>query len=296
MKNRKMRLLVGVLVGLVFFSSSLALLFYLKQGNSSKIEKVETIGVYISTRTINRGELIQAKDITEAMLPRSYVSATPLMATEIIGRYATTNIFIKEPLRKEKLSLTQPLEIKSTQEKVYAPQVVEKVENISSYDDNRDTMTVPLYVFKNIDETLKAGDYIDILTIVPKKSDSREFKTKYVALHILINSFISHAAKVDSIVSVNEKNEVSHASSIVFEILPGDIKNFLSSYYKTQELNTKSIYNTARSNGGHLWMVKCTTALDPTIQKFKRKMLIDHVTVYKRRKKATHKVSISYEN
>jgi len=292
MKNRKMRLLVGVLVGLVFFSSSLALLLYLKQGSSNSIEKVESIGVYITTRTIKKGELLQARDITEAMLPRSYVSATPLTPAEIVGRYALTDIFPKEPLRKEKLSITQPLEKKSVEE-VYEPQIVESV---SSFDENRDTMTVPLYVFKNIDETLKAGDYIDILAIVPKKSDSREFTTKYVALHILINSFISHATKVDSIVSINDKDEVSLASAVVFEILPGDIKNFLSSYYKTQQLNTKSVYNTTRSNGGHLWMVKCTTALDPTIQKFKRKMLIDHVTVYKRRKKATHKVSISYEN
>jgi len=293
MKNRKMRLLVGILVGLVFFSSSLALLLYLKQGSSNSIEKTESIGVYITTRTIKKGELLQARDISETILPRSYISETPLTAAEIIGRYALTDIFTKEPLRKEKLSLTQPLEEKNVEEEVYEPQVVESV---SSFDENRDTMTVPLYVFKNIDETLKAGDYIDILTIVPKKSDSREFITKYVALHILINSFISHATKVDSIVSVNDKNEVSRASAVVFEILPGDIKNLLSSYYKTQQLNTKSVYNTARSNGGHLWMVKCTTSLDPAIQKFKSKMLIDHVTVYKRRKKAVHKVSISYEN
>ena len=295
MKNRKMRLLVGVLVGLVFFSSSLALLLYLKQGNSSVSNKVDTIGVYITTREIKRGEAIEAKDITEAMLPKSYIASTPLMATEIIGRYAATDIFFKEPLRKEKLSLIQPLELSGTQEKVIKTTIVEEVVNESAFDDNRDTMTVPLYVFKNIDETLKSGDYIDILTIVPKNSNAKEFRTKYVAVHLLINSFISNSRKVENIVSVSEEGGVSRASQVVFEILPGDIKNFLSSYYKTQQLNTKSVYNTTRNNGGHLWMVKCTKDMDPVIQKYKRKMLIDHVPVYKRRK-VVHKVSISYED
>ena len=160
-------------------------------------------------------------------------------------------------------------------------------------------MILPLSVFKNVDETLKTGDYIDIISVIPKKSSkSGEFITKYVAVNLLINSFVTNSVRGEKLLSYGKEGEVLRANSVVLDILPGDIKNILATYYKTQQLNSKNIYNIKRDNSGHLWMVKCTSELNPTIQKYKNKMLVDHVTVYKKKKrrKVVEKVSISYED
>ena len=297
MKNRKMRLIIGMLIGLVFFSSSVALLMYTKQGEIQTQTQVrDDVEVYVTNRDISKGELIKEGDIELTSLPKSYLAFTPLVSSEIVGRYAKVDIFSREPLRREKLSFTKPkeevVEISKVEKKV------NKVESPSDYDNNRDTMILPLSVFKNVDETLKAGDYIDILSVIPKKSSrTGEFLTKYVAVHLLINSFVMNGSRSDSLLSFGEEGAVFHANAVVFDILPGDIKNLLSTYYKTQQLNEKGVFNVKRDYSGHLWMVKCTKELNPTIQKYKNKMLVDHVTVYKRKKRKTvEKGSISYEN
>ena len=300
MKNRKIRLIIGMLVGLVFFSSSIALLLYIKQDTTPK---VETVDVYVTSRNISKGEKITVNDIHQASLPKSYVTFTPLVAAEIVGHYVKIAMFADEPLRAEKLSSEKPEE-KVVATKQTIKRVEKKVEsadeNLSQYDNNKDTLTMPLSLFKNIDESLKAGDFIDIVTVVPKKNSKENgFDTKYVAVHLLINSFVSNTQRINRVVSVGKEGAITRANAVVFDILPGDVKNILATYYKTQVLNMNNIYNTSRDNRGHLWMIKSTSKLNPEIQKYKKKMLVDHVPVYKkkkRKKKVVEKVSISYED
>ncbi len=299
MKNRKTRLIIGMLVGLVFFSSSVALLMYMRQGVTKEVTSIE---VYVTSRDISEGTLISVDDIKKASLPKSYISFTPLVASEIVGHYAKVSMFTDEPFRKEKLSMVKP-DKKATsvllEKKVKVEKKVQEPETLSQYDNNKDTILLPLTLFKNVDDSLKAGDYIDIVTVIPKKnSKDGSFSTKYVAVHLSINSFVSNSHRVKRLVNVDETGLTTKANSVVFDILPGDVKNILATYYKTQELNTQNIYNTKRNNNGHLWMVKCTTDMDDNIQKYKKKMLVDHVTVYKKRKKkkTAPKVSISYED
>ena len=293
-----MRLIIGMLVGLVFFSSSVALLMYMKQGATQEVANIE---VYVTSANISKGDLIDNNDIKKASLPKEYLTFTPLVASEIIGHYATVSMFKDEPFRKEKLSTVKPEKkviSHAVNEKSDVKKIVQEDESFSQYNNNKDTIILPLSLFKNTDTSLKAGDYIDILTVIPKKnSKDGSFNTKYVAVHLLINSFVNGSHRVKGMVSVDEDGLVSYAGSVVFDILPGDAKNLLSTYYKTQRLNTQGIYNTKRDNSGHLWIVKCTTQMDANIQKYKRKLLVDHVTVYKKKKKkAVQKVSISYED
>ena len=301
MKNRKMRLIIGMLIGMVFFSSSVALLMYTKQGQGQvQTELRNDIEVYVTSRDIARGELITQTDIELASLPQSYLAFTPLVSSEIVGRYANVTIFAKEPLRGEKLSLTKPEETLTQVENVVVKSIQKEEisEQLSDYDNNRDTFIMPLSFFKNVDDTLKAGDYIDILSVIPKRSKNGEFLTKYVAVHILINSFVINSSRSKTMTKSAPENQVSKAQSVVFDVLPGDIKNLLATYYRAQQLNSIGVFNVKRDNGGHFWMVKCTTELNESIQKYKNKLLIDHVTVYKKKKKrkAVEKVSISYEN
>lgn len=292
MKNRQTRIIMGILVGLVFFSSSIALLMYSKQNSLSKYVQGH-VEVYVASKHLNKGDLINPKDIEKVSLPKSYLAFTPLTDSEIMGRYAKVEIFAKEPFRREKISITQPIEVKQ----IIAKQVLVKTPDIEEIQYvKRDTITVSLSMFKNIDSSLKKGDYIDIVSLKAKntKSKNTEYSTKYVALKVKINSFISNMKKIKKY-TFNTSNGVGVADSVVFEMNPDEIKNFLSVYYTTQEFNAKRVFNN-KSNAGHLWMVKCSGVKDDKKDMIKKRMLIDHIqTVYKRRK-APAKVSISYEN
>ena len=290
MKNRQTRIIIGILVGLILFSSSIALLMYSKQNSLSNYVE-DHVEVYVSAKHLNRGDLINPDDIEKAFLPKSYLAFTPLTKSEIIGRYADVEIFKKEPLRKEKISLSKPLVekmlVKHSTKK--AP-LVEKIDYVK-----RDTITVPLSIFKNIDSTLKKGDSIDIVSVkIKTKKDVNTYSTKYVALKVKIHGFMSDFKSVKKYV-FSRKDGVGVADSVVFEMNPDEIKNFLSVYYTTQELNAKRVFS-SKTNGGHLWMVKRSSVKDDKDDKIKKRMLIDHIqTVYKRRK-APARVSISYED
>lgn len=280
-------------MGLVLFSSSVALLLYVKQEKKPQ-EQMQTVEVYVSAKNIKRGTLLKITDIVKAKLPKSYLAFTPLTANEIIGRYAKVDMFAKEPIRPEKLSIAQPKErtvvVSSKKEVLKKEQKVE----FAQYDDSKDTITMPLSIFTNLDLSLKAGDFIDIVTIIPTKS--RKFKTKYVAVHISINAFVMGTSKVEKPYSVTKEGATVYANAVVLDILPGDIKNLLATYYDSRSLNASSIYNPKKENKGHLWMIKCTNELNPTIQKYKKKMMVNRVISYKKPAVRRERVSISYED
>ena len=291
MKNRKMRLVIGMLIGLVIFSSSVALLMYTKIGKEEN-KSVASVEVYVATTHLKRGDIIKARDIKKSSIPKSYLSFTPLMDTEIVGRYARVDIFAQEPMRKEKLSINPP--VKKTVETAKA--VVEEPKVIVEEKIAKDTITVSLSVFKNIDSSLKKGDLIDIVSVFSKNAQSSysKYKTRYVALSVPISSFVSNSTKVDSYIT-RGKDSVTVADSIVFEMQPDEIAKFLSVYYETQELNAKRVLAN-KGNRGHLWMVKCSTSEDLKVEKTKERMMVDHKKKVIQRKRASNPVSISYEH
>jgi hypothetical protein len=277
--------------GLLLFTSSVAMFMYSKQSKLSKNAQ-ENIEVYVSTKNLHKGDLISANDIRKSVISKNYVNFTPLMETEIIGRYVKVDMFVNEVFRKEKLSMSKPVE-KSTKIEKTVEIKKEEIQELKKTDS--DTMVVSLVLFRNIDNSLKAGDYIDIVSVLPKKSKSREysFTTKYVALHIPIHSFISNSKSINSYLRKVDDKYVE-ADSVVFEMSPKDIKNFLALYYKTQELNANRVYNN-KTNNGHFWMVKCSTQINESLQKEKKHMLLNRVVHKVKRKKYVEKASISYE-
>ncbi|WP_304545920.1 flagella basal body P-ring formation protein FlgA [Sulfurimonas microaerophilic] len=297
MKNKQMRMVVLILIGLVLFTTSLALLLYSKQGDLEKqANRVQMVEVFLSAKDIKRGELIDAHSIKKGTLPKEYLGATPLTASEIIGRYARVDIFANEPLRKEKISLAQPKE----EQKVV--KVVEnntfKAAEITPELKDADTIVLPLSVFHNIDTSLLAGDTIDIVSVKSNKS-GREvgFSANYIALGVKIKSFANNMQRAKGYIISSIEGKAVVANGIVLEVDPKKIKNFLNLYYETLALNQNRVYN--KNNSGHLWMVKCAKEQTAETLKQKEKMLADYVAKvqYKAHKavKRTQEVSISYE-
>jgi len=300
MRNRNTRIIMGILVGLVLFTSSVALLLYLKQSKANE-NITHNVEVYVAAKNLKEGDYIGANAITKAKIPQNYISFQPLVAEEIIGRYAKVDIYAKEPIRKEKLATTNPLDKKVQQHLIVSNDKNKTKQMIVS---TSDTISIPLNVFKNKDASLKAGNFIDIVSIVPKKLKNKElsFTTKYIALHVPIHSFISNNVTTSTytrtVTQKKDKKTVSkivEADTIVLDMSPRDIKNFLALYYTTQALNNNRAYNTA-NYGGQLWLVNAATDTDTVIQKEKQKMMLDRKRrVIKKRRKKIQKVSIAYE-
>jgi len=302
MRNRNTRIIMGILVGLVLFTSSVALLLFVKQSKANEnIEK--NVEVYVAVKALKEGDYINAASIKKASVPQNYISFTPLMAQEIIGRYATVNIFPKEPIRPEKIATTNPLDVKNTKVSVATEDASSTQEKLTR---TNDTIAIPLSLFKNRDSSLRAGNFVDIVSIVPKQLKNRElnFTTKYIAIHVPINSFISQNVTTPSYTrtisktSTKEKGtttQIIEADTIVLDMSPKDIKNFLALYYKSQALNDKRAYNT-QNYGGQLWIVNAATDVDKELQKQKEQLLLDRKKVIKNRVgKRVQRVSITYE-
>ena len=293
MKQKKTKIIIGVLLALVMFASSVALLMYTKQNKLNKYVESH-IEVYIAAKSLNRGDMINDTDIKLSSLPKSYIGFTPLTKAELVGRYANVDILATEPMRSEKISLTKPVEEVIATKRMTNTKEVEVVKHLDS-----DTIVVSLNVFRNLDSSLKKGDFIDIVSVKSKtsKKDNKDFSTKYVALHVAIDSFVSNSKSISKMLvkKYDKDNKVigfGVADSVVLEMSPKDIKNFLPMYYATQTLNSNRVYTT-KANTGHLWMVKCASEVDEKVQNEKKKLMID-LRRTKRVKKANG-VIISYE-
>ncbi|MDH4944307.1 SAF domain-containing protein [Sulfurimonas sp. C5] len=293
MKNKQMKTIILILIGLVLFMTSLALLMYSKQSMlEEQVKQVKLVEVFVTARDIRKGELLNADTIKKAALPKEYIVGTPLTASEIIGRYAVVDIYQNEPIREQKIALAKPEEKKSITLKADTKQEALELEETKG-----DTISLPLSVFKNIDSSLHKGDKIDIVSVENKKDGRQsEFKTKYIALNVTIESFVVNGRTIKSYISSDAKGNSVFAQNIVLSFSPKEIKNFLMLYYKTLELNGNRVYNT--NNTGHLWIVKCSKIQDEDVQKKKEKMLADYVSQVKRTTKRilqADEARISYE-
>lgn len=305
MKNRQIRLIIGVLVGLVLFSSSLALLFYTKQ-EGKELQTQELIQVNVANKKLARGEIIASNDIKEMMLPKSYITTTPLMSNEIIGRYTNVDIFEGELFRAEKLSL-EAVQTQTVQSASSEPTDTQKPLQDDLQLRSYDTVMLPLTLFQNLDTTLKKGDIIDIVSTLPHleqtnlNQSGRDFKTKYIATKIEIDSFVFGGQNANTLVGTNKEGVATYADGVVLIMEPKEIKNFFSAYYKTQELNANRVYNTSQTNKGHLWMIKCAKIDEGDAALVKERLMVDFIAV--QAKKAVQRarvakkeqVSISYE-
>jgi hypothetical protein len=282
-----------IMVGLVLFSSSVTLLLYLRQGKS-KASTEQNIEVYVAAKDLKKGDMLDAKSITKAKLPKSYINFTPLTDSEIVSRYANVAIYKGEPIRAQKISATKCLKTQKPVQMVKktATQVVtHKVQQVTE-----DTLSVSLSVFKNKDTLLKKGDYVDIVSVIPtsSKNKANSFNTKYIALHVKINNFISNGKATSTPITYNAKKQMIRADTVVLLMSPKDIKNFLAIYYKTQALNSNRVYNTS-NYGGQLWMVKTPKQIDQKLQAEKKRLMVDRKISVKKYKKQQKRVKISYE-
>lgn len=302
MREKKTKIFIGILLTLIMFASSLALVMYSKQ-NELKKQVENQIEVYVSTKNLDEGESIGAGEIVLKKVPKSYIDFTPLTKEEIIGRFAKVVIFANEPLRPEKITLTKVLQEQKSQTGALQGDAKEEVavKRLSS-----DTISLSLELFKNLDISLQKDDFIDIVSVASsqKEQEEYEFAAKYIALHVKIHSFVSGTKEMQKAVheEYDEKTKQSKksvADTLILEMSPLEIKNFLAMYYKTQEFNAQKVHST-KENRGHLWMVRCSSDANDTFAKEKEMLLLKEKISKPKvenspKPPAIHTVKISYE-
>ena len=295
MRQKKDKIIIVALSSLILFSSSVALMMYLKtkQANQNIEEKLV---VYVAKQSINKGTLLVSENIERKIFSKSNIAFSPLLPEEIVGKYAKVDFLKNEPIREEKIGLDalapNPKKIK---------QRVKEVKDSISV--SNDSISLPLSLFKNSDFSLKKGDYIDIVSVKETKSKNKtsNFDTKYVALQVPILSFSLNGDEKKSVMSFIQKDKKTikqMADTIILDMAPKDIKNLLSVYYSSQEFNSKRVHS-SKQNIGHLWIVKIKKEIDLVAQKAKEMLMVDRKIVYKKRitkrKAVSHKVLVSYE-
>lgn len=296
MREKKTKILVGILLSLIVFTSSVAFLMYTKQSRISK-NLEENVAVYVSAKDIKKGEMLGAQNMLLTHLPKNYVGAQALTQEEIMGRYAVADMLKNEPLRIEKLSLQKPQDemLASFVSDINASsQKTKELQTLGS-----DTLSIAMDLFQNIDTSLKQGDYIDIVSVMPTKdaNSEYEFSTRYIALHVQIGSIVFPFVETQD--EKSKLKPVSVPGSLVLHMEPNEIKNFLKLYYTVQNINNNRVYN--EQNKGHLWMIKCSDNSNEEIQNYKKDLILDaqkntkagHITQVKQI--VDNHVSIVYE-
>jgi hypothetical protein len=299
MKQKKNMLIMIGLAAIMVLASLFGLKMYMK--NSELTEHIEKqVPIFVAKTSIFKGDIVRSSDYKQTLLPKSYVGFTPLTPAEIVGKYAAVDILVGEPFRLEKLSYEA---IKEEARTLVQEERLAEVECIieDKLAENNDTITISLSMFRNIDLSLREGDYIDIMGIKEGIKNST-MSPKYSAIHVKIASFVKEGAMLQS-ARVQAKNSddlvtTAIADSIVLEMKPNEVKNFLTLYYKSQKLNVNRYFNRKNENIGHLWMIRSTKVMSDSILKEKSKMLLDYKRVVqrKRARKRAPQIEISYEN
>ncbi len=285
MRQKRDKILIVALSSLVLFTSSLSLMMYIKSKKQKLQPAKQEVVVYVAKTNLKKGTLLTYKDIQKRVFPKNYILFSPLIPEEIIGKYTKIDLSANEPFRRDELTLHKNIK--------------ESVSDLNSKNNNtikisNDSVSLSLDIFRNIDYTIKSGDYIDIACT--RENSKNDFKTVYVALHIKIISFFRNGlpqkAYHDFVVTKDGKKKAV-ADTIVLDMSPQDIKNLLTAYYTTQKLNARRVF-VDKNRSGQLWMIKTKIKINPKIESEKSRLLINR-KIYKRRKVFKRKVVISYE-
>jgi len=298
MKKDRTRLIIGILLSLVLFSSSLGLWLYSKEQNMDrKLENMKY--VYVMAKDVKKGSKITDSDLKLERYPQEVISWRTLSKGEILHRYAKTDLYRGEPVLASKLS-TEPIKEKAKPQKQIEPVkgAVQKSVPVEKF--KGDTITLSLKSFHNIDPTLRSGNKVDIVSIDATAQDLRnekKLKTRYAAIGVKVISFgfgTQEGKNVIKRISNAEGTTTLLADTITLAVTPKNVKNLLALYYKTKSFNAQRAYN--EENRGHLWLIKNRTS-DEQLTKEKKKLLLDYKKPYTKhvKKRHTQPLRIEYE-
>lgn len=270
MKFNKQIIIILVLLSLLLSAVGGAYYFYMQNQKTIKISNQVRV-VYVAKQTIKKGSKVSKKDLKEQKIARKYITVTPLLKKEIIGRYAKENIYKDDVFRKEKLA--KHLDI---------PKKIVKKDNFKY-----NSYNMKFSMFQNPNYSIKKDDIIKIISVYKgarKKSNNSPNSVQYIAdqirvIEFLINGKVSNSAiKKVTITKTVKRKKVKQtiekkASELVLDINSKVLLHLIDDY----------------NRGKQLWMVKTHKIKPKPTKAVKKENVIE-----KRKKKKTLKRSYPF--
>lgn len=237
MQVNKQIIIILILASLLFSAVGSAFYFY-KKNKQAQQSKDELVTVFIAKENIKKGTLLTVKNLAKTKIARQYLLNKPLLKKEILGKYTNETIYQNEIFLKQKLT-TKILK-----------------EKLKILDFTNSSYNFKFKNFENPNYTLIQGDFINIISVLPKgelnkKGKYTDFDTQYVANNIKVLGFIRDGynesevitkQKIKRVVKKKTVEEVIDvkADELILDMNPQVLLKLLTDYNK----------------GNQLWMVK----------------------------------------
>lgn len=254
--NRQL-IVILILASLLLSALGAAFYFYKKSVEEKKSVN-ELVTVYIAKNDIEKGTLLQVKHLAQTQIARQFILNEPLLKKELLGKYTKENIY------KHEIFLKQKLTTKVEKEKAK----IIPFEN-SSYNMKFD-------FFENPNYSLNQGDYINIMSVIPKgkidkKGKYSDYSVQYVAKGIKILGFLRNGFRESETITKQKIKKIVKKKEIE-EII--DVKS--DEMILDVDLNVLLKLIKDYNKGNQLWMVK--TKFAPEVKAFPTKTKANKVT------------------
>jgi len=239
-----------ILVLVSFLLSAIAGAYYFYMENQKSIKSAnQLILIYVAAKNIKKNTIIKETDIKQYKTARKFIlSKKLLLKKEIVGKYATTDIFKNDSITREKISNKL---VDDTEKEIIGDKFL-----FNSYN-------MKFSLFKNPNYSLKKGDIINIISVYP---DSNGVAVQYVSKHIKVIGFLIKGepnAKITKTTKVKKYNKKTKKTTYVSTTLKAE--ELLLDIDSRVLLSLITDYN----KGRQLWMVK--TKVPPIIKKEEKK-------------------------
>jgi len=154
MKFNKQIAIILVLGSFLLSAIGAAYYFY-SAHNKTVVQMSQKVKVYVVSKSIKSGHQFGEKDLKEHFITKQELLAKPLSSGEIIGKYATVDMFENEMIIKEKISDT----------------LEQREEDLIKSDFKNNSYNMGFRMFNNPNYTLKKGDIISIVSTYPITAD-----------------------------------------------------------------------------------------------------------------------------
>jgi len=233
-------------IGIILVLASLLLsalgtaFYYYTEGQKALISGNKLKVVYVASKNIAKHTKITKKDLKPTNIAQKFIVNKPLLANDIIGKFATEKIYKDDTFTKQKLLRTLPKNKK-------VAKVVADTFKFSSYN-------MAFNMFRNPNYSLNKGDIIDIISVYKatnKKSNGSSNEVQYVAKNNRVLGFISNGVKTNQTLKKVKRTRtikkkrvtdeiVLKANEIILDIRKDDLLHIIDDY----------------NRGNQLWMVQ----------------------------------------
>jgi hypothetical protein len=237
MKFNKQIIIILILLSLLLSAIGGAYYFYIENQKTQKINN-QVRAVFVASKDIKKDSKISTKDIKQINIAKKYILTTPLLKKEIIGKFASENIYKNDMFRKEKLVKDLVKDKNITRVKAY---------KFNSYNMNYS-------MFRNPNYSIKKGDIINIISVYPtinKRSNNSPNSVQYVANQIGVIGFLLNGKEVDESIKKVKVTKIVKKKKVT-KTIEQKANEILLDIDSKVLLSLIDDYN----RGDQLWMIK----------------------------------------